>query len=64
MDFVVGTFIPPSDEQRSKGFVGYNSSVMLSNLWNAYTINEETGHQGYSYKTFSDTVIDAIPFLA
>ncbi|XP_052099973.1 solute carrier family 12 member 3-like [Mytilus californianus] len=30
--FVVGTFIPPSDEKISKGVVGYKGTVMMENL--------------------------------
>jgi len=42
-DFIVGTFLEPSDELKAKGFVGYNASVMESNFWPDYSYNEDTG---------------------
>ena len=52
-DFVVGTFLVPTDDQRSKGFVGYNATLMASNLWNAYSVNEESGYQHNFFSVFA-----------
>lgn len=45
VDFIVGTFLTPNDELRAKGFIGYNGTLMESNLWQQYTFNEESGEQ-------------------
>ncbi len=37
VDFIIGSFLPPSDEDRAKGFVGYNGTVLSENLWSDYT---------------------------
>jgi solute carrier family 12 sodium/potassium/chloride transporter 2 len=37
VDFIIGSFLPASDEEKSKGFVGYNGTVMSQNLWSGYT---------------------------
>jgi len=41
VDFVVGTMLSPTDEQKSKGFVGYSLKNYQDNLWSAYTVNEQ-----------------------
>jgi hypothetical protein len=33
----------PNDEMKARGFIGYNSTLMESNFWPAYTFNEESG---------------------
>ena len=53
VDFIIGTFIPPSDEVKAKGFVGYNATVMENNLWSAYTHNEESGEQHNFFSVFA-----------
>jgi len=45
VDFIVGTFLEPSNELKAKGFIGYNASLIESNLWQAYTFNVESGEQ-------------------
>ena len=40
VDFIIGTFLPPSDSAMSKGFVGYNSTVFTSNLYSDYSEKE------------------------
>ena len=35
-DFIIGTFFPPSDFDRVRGFVGYNSNTLSRNLWSGY----------------------------
>ncbi len=42
VDFIIGSFLPPSDDAMSKGFVGYNSTVFEMNLWSDYAANGKT----------------------
>jgi hypothetical protein len=37
VDFVVGTFIPASEAQQAKGFIGYSGTVISENLFSNYT---------------------------
>ena len=53
VDFIVGTFIPPTDELKAKGFIGYNATLLESNLWSAYTHNEESGGQHNFFSIFA-----------
>jgi len=53
VDFVVGTFIPPSDEAKAKGFIGYNATLMMNNLWSGYTLNEESGKPHNFFSVFA-----------
>ncbi|XP_074595857.1 solute carrier family 12 member 2-like [Brevipalpus obovatus] len=39
-DYFVGCVIPPTESQKLKGFVGWNNSVAMSNLWPKFS-NEE-----------------------
>ena len=36
VDFVIGTLLTPSLEQRAKGFVGWSAEVASENLWSDY----------------------------
>ena len=36
LDFIIGTFIPPSAEEHAKGFVGWNAKLASTNLWSDY----------------------------
>jgi len=36
VDFVIGTLLPPSLEQKAKGFVGWSAEVASENLWSDY----------------------------
>jgi solute carrier family 12 sodium/potassium/chloride transporter 2 len=53
VDFIVGTFLPPSDELRAKGFIGYNGTLMDGNLWQQYTWNEESGEPHNFFSVFA-----------
>ena len=53
VDFVIGTFIPPSDELTAKGFIGYKASLLESNLWSEYTQNEESGEKHNFFSVFA-----------
>ncbi|RWS07511.1 solute carrier family 12 member 3-like protein [Dinothrombium tinctorium] len=44
VDFVVGSFIPPSLEQQSQGFVGYSSTVIKENLWPSFREKDGVDH--------------------
>ncbi len=37
IDFIVGSFIPPSASEISRGFVGYNYDSLTTNFWSNYT---------------------------
>ena len=36
LDFIIGTFLPPSPQEHAKGFVGWNAKVASTNLWSDY----------------------------
>ena len=36
MDLVIGSFLPPTDEEKSKGFVGMNATILRDNLYSDY----------------------------
>ena len=36
VDFVIGSFLPPTDEEKSKGFVGMNATILRDNLYSDY----------------------------
>ena len=36
LDFIIGTFLPPSPQEHAKGFVGWNAKVASINLWSDY----------------------------
>ena len=43
IDFFAGTFLSPTYEEMTKGFVGYSMDVLKSNAWPDY--REENGKQ-------------------
>ena len=36
VDFIAGSFLTPTTEEKANGFVGYNATVMEENLWGYY----------------------------
>ena len=50
IDFIIGSFLPTSDEEKAKGFVGYNVTVLKDNLWSDYR-QKEGEHQKHSFFT-------------
>ncbi len=52
VDFIIGSFLPPSDEARAKGFVGYNATVLKDNLWSDYT-TEKSGKENSFFTVFA-----------
>lgn len=53
MDFIVGTFKTPTNELRSKGFIGYNASLIESNLWQHYSIDTESQQRHNFFSVFA-----------
>ena len=53
MDFIVGTFLPPSVEQIAKGFVGYRGDVFQENLFSNYTTDPVTGSSQSFFSVFA-----------
>eukprot|EP00095_Tigriopus_kingsejongensis_P001377 maker-scaffold1253_size52701-snap-gene-0.12 protein:Tk01377 transcript:maker-scaffold1253_size52701-snap-gene-0.12-mRNA-1 annotation:"af190129_1na+ k+ 2cl- cotransporter" len=53
VDFIIGSVIPSSDEEIAKGFVGYDTAVLESNLYNAYTKDETSGVQHNFFSVFA-----------
>ena len=43
IDFFAGTFLSPTNEEMTKGFVGYSMDVLKANAWSDY--REENGKQ-------------------
>ena len=52
VDFIIGTFLPPSDAALAKGFVGYNGTVLNANLWSEYTVDDK-GKQNSFFTVFA-----------
>jgi hypothetical protein len=50
VDFIAGTFLPPTAELKAKGFVGYNATVFADNLWSSYTVDDESGKQESTFE--------------
>ena len=53
IDFVIGTLIPPSEEKKAKGFVGYSIENYKENVWSAYTLDERTGNLHSFFSVFA-----------
>jgi len=53
VDFIIGSFLPPTDEQKANGFVGYNKTVMFNNLWSDYQGNESAGEKYSFFQVFA-----------
>ena len=53
VDFVVGTFYTPNDEQHAKGFVGYSREVFEQNLFPQYTYDYEANKMNSFFSVFA-----------
>ena len=53
VDFVVGTFITPNDEQNAKGFVGYSAATFQENLLSDYTYDYEADKMNSFFTVFA-----------
>jgi solute carrier family 12 sodium/potassium/chloride transporter 2 len=53
IDFVIGTMIPPSEEKKSKGFVGYSMENYKENFYSDYTMDERTGNLHTFFSVFA-----------
>ena len=51
VDFVIGSFLPPTDAQMANGFIGYSSKTLTTNLWSTY--QEQDGEQYSFFKVFA-----------
>ena len=47
VDFIIGTFLPPTETQIAKGFVGYSSEVISENLWSDYRPGPDGAQQSF-----------------
>ena len=52
LDFIIGTFLTPSDEEQAKGYVGWNTSVAYDNLWSSYKEHSD-GRKESFFSVFS-----------
>jgi len=43
VDFVIGTMLPPSEEKKAKGFIGYSMENYKENFWSDYSVDDRTG---------------------
>ncbi|XP_035736947.1 bumetanide-sensitive sodium-(potassium)-chloride cotransporter-like isoform X4 [Vespa mandarinia] len=49
LDFMIGTFIgPKNDEEKAKGFIGYNADLFMDNLHSDYRYSEGVKHDFFS----------------
>ena len=53
INFVTGTFMTPSDDLRSKGFIGFNQYTIEKNLWHQYTFNEDANQNHNFFSVFA-----------
>ena len=51
VDFIIGSFLPATDEEKAQGFVGFNLTVLQQNLASDY--REENGSKNSFFKTFA-----------
>ena len=52
IDFIIGSFLPPSDFEISKGYVGYNSESFAENFFSNYT-TDATGKSESFFSVFA-----------
>lgn len=53
VDFIIGSFLPPTDVKKASGFVGYSYEVATTNLYSDYQINENTGKRFDFFTVFA-----------
>lgn len=53
IDFVIGSFLPPTDQDKANGFVGYNLTVLNENLYSDYQFNAGTGKKWDFFTVFA-----------
>ena len=53
IDFIIGTFLPPSEAKIAKGFVGYHAEVLEANLYSNYTTDPDTGKTESFFTVFA-----------
>ena len=47
VDFFVGTFLAPTLEEQAKGYVGYNATVFMDNMWSDYRPDRDGNRQSF-----------------
>ena len=53
INFIVGTFITPNDDSKSKGFIGFNKTLMEKNIWQQYTFNKDADQNHNFFSVFA-----------
>lgn len=53
VDFIIGSFLPTTDEEVAKGFVGYSGEVMAGNLYSAYSTDPTSGNKHNFFSVFA-----------
>lgn len=53
LDFIIGSFLPPTDVKKASGFVGYSMEVMKQNMYSDYQINPNTGKRFDFFTVFA-----------
>lgn len=53
VDFVIGSFLPPTDQNKADGFIGFNADLLETNLWSDYQKDEKTGDMTSFFKVFA-----------
>jgi len=53
VDFIVGTFLPRTEEVYAKGFTGYSMDTMKTNLWSNYEEGEKDGERQSFFSVFA-----------
>ncbi|XP_065169631.1 solute carrier family 12 member 2-like [Atheta coriaria] len=48
LDFIIGSLIPPKDEYKAKGFIGYNATLFMENLSPDYREADGVQHNFFS----------------
>ena len=53
VDFIIGSFLPTNDEEKAKGFVGYNQTVLEDNLWSDYRVKKDGSSNNDFFSVFA-----------
>ena len=53
VDFIIGSFLPTNDEEKAKGFVGYNQTVLEDNLWSDYRVKKDGSNNNDFFSVFA-----------
>jgi solute carrier family 12 sodium/potassium/chloride transporter 2 len=53
LDFIAGTMMSPSDEQKAKGFVGFSVDNFERNMWPEFSLDSLTGRSHNFFTVFA-----------